>query len=53
MHSHLPQTLEWIARVAPERAYLTHMNHELDYDVLSETMPPGVAPAYDGLVIEV
>ena len=53
MHSHLPQTLEWIVRVAPERAYLTHMNHELDYDALSATLPPGTAPAYDGLVIEV
>ncbi len=53
MHAHLPRTLEWIARVAPERAYLTHMNHEFDYDVLSESLPPGVAPAYDGLVIEV
>ena len=53
MHSHLAQTLEWIARVAPERAYLTHMNHELDYDALSETLPPGTMPAYDGLEIEV
>ena len=30
-HSHLAQTLEWIARVKPERAYLTHMNHTMDY----------------------
>jgi phosphoribosyl 1,2-cyclic phosphate phosphodiesterase len=51
-HSHLAQTLEWIARVKPERAYLTHMNETLDYAALAAKLPPGVEPAYDGLVIE-
>lgn len=51
-HAHLSQTLEWIARVQPERAYLTHMNHMMDYATLMEKLPPGVWPAYDGLVIE-
>lgn len=51
-HSHLAQTLEWIARVKPERAYLTHMNNSLDYAALSAKLPAGVWPAHDGLVIE-
>ena len=51
-HAHLDLTLEWIARVKPERAYLTHMSHFLDYDKLSAKLPPGVWPAHDGLVIE-
>jgi phosphoribosyl 1,2-cyclic phosphate phosphodiesterase len=51
-HSHLKQTLEWINRVKPERAYLTHMNQTLDYTTLAAKLPPGVWPAYDGLVIE-
>jgi phosphoribosyl 1,2-cyclic phosphate phosphodiesterase len=51
-HSHLEQTLDWIARVKPERAYLTHMSHELDYDVALSKLPTGVWPAHDGLVIE-
>ncbi len=51
-HSHLEQTLQWIARVKPERAYLTHMNHSLDYATLAAKLPSGVWPAYDGLVIE-
>lgn len=51
-HSHLAQTLAWIARVKPERAYLTHMNATLDYEALLAKCPPGVWPAYDGLVIE-
>lgn len=52
-HSHLERTLEWIARVRPERAVLTHMNHEIDYADLRSRCPPGVEPAYDGLVLEV
>jgi len=52
-HSHTAQTLEWIARVKPERAILTHMNEQLDYDDLKSRCPPGVEPGYDGLVVEV
>jgi phosphoribosyl 1,2-cyclic phosphate phosphodiesterase len=51
-HSHLEQTLEWIARVKPERAYLTHMNQTLDYAALAAKLPAGVLPAHDGLVLE-
>ena len=52
VHAHLSVTLEWIERVRPAQAYLTHMNQTMDYDDLSRRLPPGVAPAYDGLVIE-
>jgi len=51
-HSHLAQTLEWIARVKPERAILTNMTIDLDYNRLKAELPPGVEPAYDGMVIE-
>ena len=51
-HSHFTQTLEWIARVKPERAYLTHMNQMMDYDTILDKCPPGVWPAHDGLVLE-
>ncbi|MEO1248490.1 MAG: MBL fold metallo-hydrolase [Pseudomonadota bacterium] len=51
-HTHLDQTLEWIERLAPERAILTHMNHTMDYADLKANLPAGVEPAYDGLVIE-
>ncbi len=52
-HSHLEQTLEWIARVKPARALLTHMNHQVDYAEFMAHCPPGVEPAFDGMVIEV
>mgnify|MGYP000373111697 CR=1 FL=1 len=52
-HSHLSKTLEWIKRVRPRQAYLTHMTALLDYETLLKDLPKGVEPAYDGLVIEV
>ena len=52
-HSHLAQTLEWIERVAPQRAVLSHMSHRLDYRSLKAKLPAAVEPAYDGMVIEI
>jgi len=51
-HSHLKQTLEWIERVKPKLAILTHMDHDLEYDRLSSELPAGVVAGYDGMVIE-
>ena len=48
-HLSLEQSLEVIAAVRPRQAYLTHMGHEMDYEVLIRELPAGVAPAYDGL----
>lgn len=52
VHSHLAQSLDWIARVKPKRAYFTHMGAEMDYASLMARLPKGVEPAYDGMVIE-
>lgn len=51
-HSHLEQTLSWIERIKPEKAYLTHMNNSMDYTKIAAKLPAGVWPAHDGLVIE-
>lgn len=51
-HSHLAQTLAWIARVKPRRAVLTHMDESLDYATLARELPPGVEPGHDGLKLE-
>lgn len=50
-HTHLARTLEWIERVKPEAAWLTHMNETMDYRTLLNELPPHVRPAHDGLVI--
>jgi phosphoribosyl 1,2-cyclic phosphate phosphodiesterase len=52
-HSHLAQSLAWIERVGPKRAFLTHMDESLDYAGLRRELPVGVEPAYDGMVIEI
>ncbi|WP_394155190.1 MBL fold metallo-hydrolase [Loktanella salsilacus] len=47
-HSHLSQTLDWIARAKPAQAVLTNMHIDLDYATLCAELPAGVTPAYDG-----
>jgi phosphoribosyl 1,2-cyclic phosphate phosphodiesterase len=50
-HLSVEQALDWIARVKPRRAVLTHMHLDLDYATLAKELPPGVEPAYDGMVL--
>jgi len=50
-HLSVEQALEWIARVKPKRAVLTHMHVDLDYAALSKELPQVVEPAYDGMVL--
>lgn len=51
-HCHVAKALDWIARVGPRRAVLTHMDQSLDYNELKSELPPGVEPGHDGLTIE-
>jgi len=51
-HSHLAQSLGWIARARPRRAVLTNMHVDLDYGTLVAELPQGVEPAHDGMIIE-
>jgi phosphoribosyl 1,2-cyclic phosphate phosphodiesterase len=50
-HAHLDLTLEWIARVRPERAILTNLHVTMDYQTLKKSLPAGVEPAYDGMIV--
>ena len=52
-HANLEKSLAWIARVKPRRAILTHMGADLDYGTLRASLPAGIEPAYDSMVIEV
>ncbi len=52
-HAHLARTLEWIDRVRPREAYLTHMNHEVSYRGWYDRLPRGIEPAFDGLILNV
>lgn len=52
-HSHLANTLTWIAQIAPARAVLTNMHNDLDYETVAAETPAHVTPAYDGMRIEI
>jgi phosphoribosyl 1,2-cyclic phosphate phosphodiesterase len=47
----MKKTLSWIRKIKPEKAILTHLNHEVDYDELSKMLPPGVEVGFDGMRI--
>lgn len=52
-HAHLAKVLEWIERVRPRRAILTHMTAGMDYETLRKRLPGNVEPAWDGMVVDV
>lgn len=54
-HSHLnlAEALHFIAEVGPERAYITHIGHQMGlHAAVSAMLPSHVELAYDGLVVD-
>jgi phosphoribosyl 1,2-cyclic phosphate phosphodiesterase len=51
-HFTVEEALEAIARIAPKRAYLTHMSHDLGHAETNARLPRGVELAYDGLSLD-
>jgi len=51
-HLSLDQSLEWISRLQPKKAVLTHMHVPLDYATVAAGTPDNVEPAYDGMVLD-
>ncbi|HXF41716.1 MAG TPA: MBL fold metallo-hydrolase [Blastocatellia bacterium] len=52
-HMTLDQALEYIERLKPKRALLTHISHDIGHAETSQHLPERVEIAYDGLVVEV
>ncbi len=50
-HLWLDRALEYIAKINPLRAYLTHIAHDVKHERDSRRLPEGVEWAYDGLVV--
>jgi phosphoribosyl 1,2-cyclic phosphate phosphodiesterase len=48
-HFSVNDALSWIERFKPKRAVITNMHSDLDYEVLRQSLPEGVVPAYDGM----
>jgi phosphoribosyl 1,2-cyclic phosphate phosphodiesterase len=51
-HFSINDALAWIERFKPKRAVITNMHSDLDYEVLRQSLPAGVVPAYDGMRLE-
>jgi phosphoribosyl 1,2-cyclic phosphate phosphodiesterase len=51
-HFGLEQALDVIRHFTPERAYLTHMCHEMEHETVNRMLPSNVQLAYDGLSFE-
>lgn len=51
-HFTVAEALALIADVKPRRAVLTNLHTDLDYARLRDELPPGVEPAFDGMVLE-
>ena len=48
-HFSINEALEVIKKTGPERAWLTHICHDVDHDTLRSELPGHIEPAYDGL----
>jgi phosphoribosyl 1,2-cyclic phosphate phosphodiesterase len=53
LHLSISEAIETAQRIGAGRTYFTHLTHEFTHQALAAMLPPTIAPAYDGLVIDV
>lgn len=52
-HLSIGEAVETAQAIGAEQTYFTHLTHETGHAELAAQLPPGIAPAYDGLTLEV
>ena len=52
-HFTVEEAVQVAQDLGAERTFLTHLSHRVRHAELAAELPPGIAPAHDGLVIEV
>lgn len=50
-HATIAESLGWVDRIGPKRAWFTHMSHEVDHEETEKGFPAEVRLSYDGLRI--
>lgn len=50
-HFSLSEALEAVKPIGARQVFLTHLGHDLEHEQLCQELPPGVAPAFDGLTL--
>jgi len=53
LHLSIPEAVAAAQAIGARRTYLTHLTHDRPHAELAAALPPGIEPAYDGLVVEV
>ncbi|MGH7522203.1 MAG: MBL fold metallo-hydrolase [Gemmatimonadales bacterium] len=53
LHLSIPEAVAAAQRIGARRTYFTHLTHEFTHAALAAMLPAGIAPASDGLVINV
>ncbi len=52
VHAHVEKAVAWSGRIGARRTVLTHMGPDLDWQWMQDTLPEGVEPGFDGMVLE-
>ena len=52
MHMTIDKAIEVAGRIGARQTWFTHMSHEVLHSAFEARVPEGMAPAYDGLVLE-
>jgi phosphoribosyl 1,2-cyclic phosphate phosphodiesterase len=52
-HLSIAEAVRTAQELGAERTFLTHLTHETGHADLLRQLPPGIAPAYDGLTVEI
>jgi phosphoribosyl 1,2-cyclic phosphate phosphodiesterase len=52
-HLSLEESLAYVHALKPRRCLLTHMTHDIDYQIEEPRLPAWIRFAYDGLIVEV
>ena len=52
-HFSVTEAVDAVRRMRAERAYLTHISHDLGHIATNAQLPAGIELAYDGLVVEI
>lgn len=53
MHLSVDEAVDFIKKINPKRAYLTHISHELEHEKTNAYLPAPIELAYDGLKISI
>jgi len=53
LHLSIPEAVAAAQQIGARRTFLTHLTHDSTHADLAARLPAGIAPAYDGLVIDV